>query len=124
MTTFVNLKLFNGTDNKIIDNSYMSVDEKGKLTDVGVGTPGKVDNCVVNLEGKYVMPGLINAHTHLMMNPTSNKLEYLSEAEITFTALKNLNTLLHAGVTYIRDCGCAFNVDIKLARLQLEGQLK
>ncbi|GAJ26274.1 aryldialkylphosphatase related protein [Liquorilactobacillus sucicola DSM 21376 = JCM 15457] len=56
-----------------------------------------------------------------MMNPLTNKLEYLSETEVAYQALKNLKELLKSGVTYIRDCGCAFDVDIKLAKLQNEG---
>ncbi|GAQ00472.1 metal-dependent hydrolase family protein [Companilactobacillus pabuli] len=120
--TFIHLNLFNGVDNKIYEDSYLTVDDNGKIVAKGTGVP-KDSTAKVDLQGKYVMPGLINAHTHIMMNPQTNKLEFLSEAEVTFTALKNLDTLLHAGVTYIRDCGCPFDVDIKLKRLQEAGQL-
>lgn len=67
------------------------------------------------------MPGLIDVHTHMMMDPLGNKLEYLSETEVTTLALHNLKELLQAGVTYIRDCGCAFDTDIKLAKIAAEG---
>ncbi|MQS97079.1 metal-dependent hydrolase family protein [Companilactobacillus halodurans] len=120
--TFINLNLFDGVKNEIVKNSYLTVDDKGKILAKGIGTPDDSYQ-KVDLKNKFVMPGLINAHTHIMMNPVTNKLEYLSEAEVTFTALKNLQTLLHAGVTYIRDCGCPFDVDIKLRRLQEDGQL-
>ena len=120
--TFINLNLFNGTDDKIYANSFLTVADDGKILAKGEGVPDDGTE-KIDLHGKYVMPGLINAHTHIMMNPVTNKLEYLSEAEVTFTALKNLKTLLHSGVTYIRDCGCPFDVDIKLRKLQEDGEL-
>ncbi|PMD69049.1 metal-dependent hydrolase family protein [Companilactobacillus nuruki] len=120
--TFINLNLFNGIEDKIYKNSYLTVGDNGKIIAKGIGVPDD-NNEKVDLKNKYIMPGLINAHTHIMMNPITNKLEYLSETEVTFTALKNLNTLLHAGVTYIRDCGCPFDVDITLRKLQESGRL-
>ncbi|WP_057896484.1 metal-dependent hydrolase family protein [Liquorilactobacillus oeni] len=118
---FTNFNLFDGSKAKITPGSWMEVDEKsGKILHIGSGEKqADVEN--VDLKGKYVMPGLINVHTHIMMNPITNKLEYLSEAEVTYQALKNLKELLKSGVTYIRDCGCAFDVDVKLAKLQKEG---
>ncbi len=123
-TMYKNFKLFDGETPEIQNDAWFVVDsEKGEITDLGFGADTPKSDKVVDLEDKYVMPGLINAHTHIMMNPISNKLNYLSEAEVTFTALQNLKELLKTGVTYIRDCGCAFDVDIKLAKLQAEGQL-
>lgn len=122
-TLYKNFKLFDGNKFKIQENAWFVVDnESGKITKLGFNESPDMENAV-DLKNKYVMPGLVNAHTHIMMNPQTNKLNYLSEAEVTFTALKNLKELLKSGVTYVRDCGCAFDVDIKLRRLQEEGQL-
>lgn len=115
--TYKNFNLFDGVHENVKKNASFTVDEEtGRLVEKNS------EDKVVDLKGKYVMPGLINAHTHMMMQPQSNKLEYLSEAEVTFSAIENLKELLRSGVTYIRDCGCAFDVDIKLAKLQQEGQ--
>lgn len=122
-TLYKNFKLFDGNEFKIQKDAWFVVDnESGKITKLGFKESPDMENAV-DLKNKYVMPGLVNAHTHIMMNPQTNKLNYLSEAEVTFTALKNLKELLKSGVTYVRDCGCAFDVDIKLSRLQNEGQL-
>lgn len=121
--TYFNSNLFNGVDNKIIADAWVTVDEEtGKITETGTRAPAN-NNEGEDLHGQYVMPGLINAHTHIMDNPVSNQLEFLSETEIAFTALRNLKDLLYSGVTYIRDCGCAFNVDLKLHKLQEQGKL-
>ncbi|HBO47290.1 MULTISPECIES: amidohydrolase family protein [Pediococcus] len=121
--TYFNSNLFNGVDNKIIADAWFTVDEEtGKITETGTRAPAS-NNEGEDLHGQYVMPGLINAHTHIMDNPVSNQLEFLSETEIAFTALRNLKDLLYSGVTYIRDCGCAFNVDLKLHKLQEQGKL-
>ena len=111
-TLYKNFKLFDGNKFKIQENAWFVVDnESGKITKLGFNESPDMENAV-DLKNKYVMPGLVNAHTHIMMNPQTNKLNYLSEAEVTFTALKNLKELLKSGVTYVRDCGCAFVVDI------------
>lgn len=121
--TFINFNLFNGVDDKITPNSYLIVDDNGLILEMGTGIPADKGNQMIDLHGKFVMPGMINAHTHIMMDPVLNKFTFASEAEVTFESLKNLNKLLKAGVTYVRDCGSAFDVDIKLRKLQESGQL-
>lgn len=122
-TLYKNFNLFDGKQPQIQKDAWFIVDdETGEIVKLGFKDAPAVEK-IVDLKQKYVMPGLINSHVHLMMNAITNKLNYLSEAEVTFTALNNLQEALKAGVTYVRDCGCAFDVDIKLRRLQEEGQL-
>lgn len=120
-TIFTNLTLWTGTQEEAVKNAWLAVAD-GKIINHGTGqAPAKAEDELVDLGGRFVMPGLINAHVHLMMDPTSPKLTMLSETEVTVRAIQNLRTLLAAGVTTVRDCGCAFDVDIKLRDLQ--GQL-
>lgn len=102
--------------NEIVKNAWFVVKD-GKIAEVGQGNEKPAVKNSVDLKNKYVMPGLINVHTHIMMNPDTNKLEYLSESEVAVTALHNLKELLKSGVTSIRDCGCAFNTDIKISHM-------
>ncbi|MFD1125429.1 amidohydrolase family protein [Lentilactobacillus raoultii] len=113
-TIFYNANIFDGKTGNIQSNSWFEV-KNGKISQVSKGSPSFTNKKqFLDLKGQYVTPGLINAHTHIMMNPVTNKLEYLSETEVAATALQNLSDLIDSGVTYIRDCGCAFNTDIKL----------
>jgi imidazolonepropionase-like amidohydrolase len=125
MTTrvFTNAHLFDGATAETRSGSWLAVDtETGKIVDLGQGTAPTGDE-TVDLGDDFIMPGLINVHTHTMMNAINNKVSLLTEAEVTVNSLTNLRRLLQTGVTYVRECGSAFSVDTKLRALQLTGTL-
>ena len=117
-TLFANFSLFDGTKNEIQDNAWLLVDnDTGKITEVGTANPPTA-NEKVDLAGKYVMPGLINCHTHVTMNPNPSDGDTMANVVAsTVRGVKNLHTLLKSGVTYIRECGSIFDIDITLSKL-------
>ena len=67
-TAYTNANLFNGIDDKIQSNTTLVVDdESGKITKIGEGIAPEADQ-TVDLQNKYVIPGLINCHTHIIMD--------------------------------------------------------
>lgn len=87
-------------------------------------TPDTPADEIVSLAGQYVVPGLINAHTHvtdLVAAEQSPALTNMTEAEVTVFAQKNLRDLLRDGVTTIRNVGSFANIDLSLARLEQLG---
>lgn len=116
-TAYTNCYLFTGTKDEVTPQAWFEVDnESGKFTAFGQGEYIGNAGQTTDLHGKFVMPGLVDAHTHMFMNALTNKLYYLTETEVTLQALENLREGLKAGLTYVRDCGSCFDVDIKLQK--------
>ncbi|WP_125764935.1 metal-dependent hydrolase family protein [Levilactobacillus mulengensis] len=122
--TFYNFTLFDGAGDQNTPDAWFTVDtDTGKITACGTGHPDTADE-QVDLHGQYVMPGFINVHTHITSNPDSFSGSFgASESESAVFGYENLQKLLKSGVTYIRQCGATYDVDIKLKRLQRDGIL-
>ena len=70
------------------------------------------------LAGKYILPGLIDCHTHLCMTTTLFELEQgigqMDNNIISFFAVRNAIKALTSGVTTIRDVGGQNYIELKL----------
>ena len=94
----------------------------GKITSVSAGGAIPKDAEVVDLSGAWVMPGVMDAHTHVTSGQKDWDLErgFLHE-DSAFRALRGLKTaltLLDAGITTVRDVGNDANyaaVDLRKA---------
>lgn len=102
------------------DGAIEAIDEKISL-DASVE--------VVDVTGRYIMPGLINAHVHLFSNGAAARNSGAGGSMINFAyavlrsflgklimtpVYKNMaKAFVNAGVTTVRDCGSFFCLDIK-----------
>lgn len=102
-------KLIDGTGTEPMEDSVLLIDKK-EIVDVGRIGPTQIppDAHVLDASGKTVMPGLIDAHVHVMAE------EYNPERFLTtpfsyafFKAAEHLRATLDAGVTTVRDAGGA-----------------
>jgi len=120
-TLYKNAKVFTGK-NESFEAFDFVVDDK-----TGTFSQEEAVDQTIDLAGKYVMPGMINAHTHIVADPYSQIAQLGSPDSTaptsTFLALTNLQKLLTDGVTYIRDVGSVADVDIELSALERKGHL-
>ncbi|MFM8913804.1 MAG: amidohydrolase family protein [Flammeovirgaceae bacterium] len=93
----VNVNVFNGVDNKIYPNAIIFVKE-GKIEKVGKAGDTTEGYEIIDCQGYYLLPGLIDAHTHL---------DNLAAAK----------RALETGVTTVRTAGVAAYQDVALRKL-------
>jgi imidazolonepropionase-like amidohydrolase len=111
----INARLIDGTGADAKDGVTVTVRD-GRIASVrsgGAGGAGGVEDGdgsgeTIELEGRVLLPGLINAHCHVMMNAGPDPLGYLQTTAPAVTVLagaKRCEQMLRAGITSARDLG-------------------
>jgi imidazolonepropionase-like amidohydrolase len=107
-------KLLDVRTGKTLTNQAIVI-ENDKIVSVGADTGAAGDAKVVDLSGKTVLPGLIDAHTHITFDPRFgyDRLAISVPREALIGA-KNARITLLAGFTTIRNLGATEFADIAL----------
>src|SRR5580693_7102977 len=93
--------------------------EAGRIADIGPGLTGPDDALVIDVAGRTVMPGLIDAHTHpAIVDPDIFAMAEWSPTYVAARAGRALEGMLSRGFTTIRDVGAG---EFGLARAVDEG---
>ena len=94
---------------KILENQLIFIQNERieKICDEGETIPE--DYKIVDLGDSFVLPGLIDVHTHPFINCDNYQMHHLKESSAykTLCALKRVQDMLKAGWTTIRICGDA-----------------
>ena len=120
-TIFKNGKIFDAVDGRVRENGAVIVRD-GRIEAVipdGVPVESLPDDCICDLaeeEDACLLPGLIDAHVHLAFGGVDKreKSDPMQYQEIRFVH-NGVATLL-SGVTTVRDCGAADNLDVYYKR--------
>lgn len=82
---------------------------------------------IVDYGDKYIMPGIIDAHVHVVIDPDADFTGFVgrdSDVRIAYRGMVNLKKTLDGGVTFIRDLGGYHHIDIELKKLIDEGAIE
>jgi imidazolonepropionase-like amidohydrolase len=102
--------LIDPSNSSVAKNQIILVKD-GKITAVGAGVAIPKDAQVVDLSGEWVMPGIMDAHTHVTLIERGHGIplseDYLEKGKGTraLEGLRISQSLLNAGITTVRDVG-------------------
>ena len=132
---YINGKILDGDKDMQVKEGMVILTDGEKITGIEKEVPSAADIKVIDLGGRYIMPGLINMHVHLAGNGKPRKKQRDNEKLVKTlmgTALSRAvaykivsdfaKTELLSGVTTIRTVGGLGDFDTKLRDEVVEGK--
>ena len=111
-------KLLDVRSGRMLADQVVVFDENGVITAVGPAASTKLPGGVaaIDLSAATCLPGLIDVHTHLTGDPSSNGYQGLgiSVPREAITGVKNARLTLRAGLTTVRNVGASGFTDVAL----------
>ncbi|WP_456311596.1 amidohydrolase family protein [Pseudomonas shirazensis] len=100
-----NVQIFNGRDEKTITGNILILNNLiSKISTTPIPSETNQNTTIIDGRGKFLMPGLIDAHTHIMMESMGITELMNSDIEyITANAIKSAEKDLMQGFTTFRD---------------------
>ncbi len=126
----VNAKVVDVLNGEISNFDAIRIDSQGKISEVGASTTlnrkkGQNQELTIDLDGRYLFPGLISCHTHLSVVFPFALTDPNEDPAITaFRAAGRAHDALHAGITTIRCVHEQNQVDLALRRAATAGWFK
>ena len=111
-------RLIDGVSDDVVENAAVLV-EDGLIVSVGPDEELAGDTETVDLGDATLLPGLIDAHVHLVWSATAEPHSLVESEPRTVTALRcadNMKKHLDAGVTTVRDVGSTDGMAIDIAQ--------
>ncbi|MGB4770769.1 MAG: amidohydrolase family protein [Chitinophagaceae bacterium] len=108
-----NVKIFNGKDNKTVNGHVLITDNViTKISATPIPTNKSAMVTIIDGQGKFLMPGLIDAHVHTMFESIPMAVGLSSDVGyVNLVAAKAAEAQLLRGFTTVRDLGGAsFNL--------------
>lgn len=125
LTLLTNLNLFDGTGRAPVTPALIAI-QAGKILYAGApggwSAPAGVSTVTVDLGGRWVIPGLIDAHVHLCDSGSPDSQHRADTAGTALEILKNAQRNLAAGITTVRDLGGWDDLEFGVRRAIQQGQ--
>jgi imidazolonepropionase-like amidohydrolase len=117
VTIFENALIIDGLGGLIEKGWVWVEDERIRAVDGTGNPPPNTIGEMIDLEGRVLMPGLIDCHVHLVLDCSpdpAKKLLTLTEADAALHMASHAAHTLQSGVTTVRDLGCYRHVGLSV----------
>ena len=120
----VNAKIVDVLAGEIKSEDAVRISSNGEIAEIGKSTTlnRSSDETILDLDGRYLFPGLISCHTHLSVVFPFSLTDPNEDPAITaFRAAERAHDALHSGITTLRSVHEQNQVDLALRRAAKAG---